>query len=84
MQIAKILKEDKVLTAKAHYAKKKGNPFPENPYDWRDSTIVGILERMDYCGHTVNFKSYSKSHKLKKRIPTTKEQQSIFYNVNDR
>lgn len=23
---------------------------------------------MDYCGHTVNFKSYSKSHKLKKRI----------------
>ena len=44
MQIAKILKEDKVLTAKAHYAKKKGKPFPENPYDWRDSTIVGILE----------------------------------------
>ena len=41
MQIAKILKEDKVLTAKAHYAKKKGNP-----YDWRDNTIVGILERI--------------------------------------
>ncbi len=41
MQIAKILKEDKVLTAKAHYAKKKGNP-----YNWRDSTIVGILERI--------------------------------------
>ena len=72
----KILKEDKVLTAKAHYAKKKGKALPENPYDWRDSTIVGILERMDYCGHTVNFKSYSKSHKLKKRIPTTKEQQA--------
>ena len=35
IQIAKILKEDKVLTAKAHYAKKKGKPFPENPYDWR-------------------------------------------------
>lgn len=83
MQIAKILKEDKVLTAKAHYAKKKGKPFPENPYDWRDSTIVGILERMDYCGHTVNFKSYSKSHKLKKRIPTTKEQQAIFYNTHE-
>ncbi len=83
MQIAKILKEDKVLTAKAHYAKKKGKPFPENPYDWRDSTIVGILERMDYCGHTVNFKSYSKSHKLKKRIPTTKEQQSIFFNTHE-
>ncbi len=38
---------------------------------------------MDYCGHTVNFKSYSKSHKLKKRIPTTKEQQAIFYNTHE-
>ena len=83
MQIAKILKEDKVLTAKAHYAKKKGKALPENPYNWKDSTIVGILERMDYCGHTVNFKSYSKSHKLKKRIPTTKEQQAIFYNTHE-
>ncbi len=83
MQIAKILKEDKVLTVKAHYAKKKGKALPGNPYDWRDSTIVGILERMDYCGHTVNFKSYSKSHKLKKRIPTTKEQQAVFYNTHE-
>ena len=55
----------------------------ERPYDWRDCTIVGILERMDYCGHTVNFKSYSKSHKLKKRIPTTKEQRAIFYNTHE-
>ncbi len=83
MQIAKILKEDKVPTAKAYYAKKKGQAFPDNPYDWRASTIVGILERMDYCGHTVNFKSYSKSHKLKKRIPTTKEQQAIFFNTHE-
>ena len=45
---------------------KKENPFPENPYDWRDSTIVGILEHMDYCGHTVNFKSYSKSPQAEK------------------
>lgn len=81
LQIARILKEDKVLTAKAHYAKKKGNPFPENPYDWRNST--NILKRIDYCGHTVNFKSYSKSHKLKKRIPTTKEQQAIFFNTHE-
>ena len=83
MQIAKILKKDKVPTAKAYYAEKKGKALPENPYNWKDSTIVGILERMDYCGHTVNFKSYSKSHKLKKRIPTTKEQQAIFFNTHE-
>ncbi len=83
MKITKILKADKVLTAKAHYAKQKGKTLPENPYDWNESTIVGILERMDYCGHTVNFKSYSKSHKLKKRIPTTKEQQAVFRNTHE-
>ena len=74
MRIAKTLKADKVLTTRAHYAKQKGKPLPDNPYSWNESTIVAVLERMDYCGHTVNFKSYSKSHKLKKRIPTTKEQ----------
>ena len=82
-QIAKVLKADKVLIAKAYYSKKKGKALPDNPYNWKDSTIVGILERMDYCGHTVNFKSYSKSHKLKKRIPTTKEQQAIFRNTHE-
>ncbi len=63
MQIAKILKEDRVPTAKAYYAEKKGKALLENPYNWKGSTIVGILERMDYCGHTVNFKSYSKPYK---------------------
>lgn len=82
-QIAKILKADNVLIAKAYYAKRKGKALPDNPYNWKDSTIVGILERMDYCGHTVNFKSYSKSHKLKKRIPTSKEQQAIFRDTHE-
>ena len=83
MQIAKILKENEVLTVRAHYAEKKGAILPDNPYNWNENSIVAILERMDYCGHTVNFKSYSKSHKLKKRIPTTKEQQAVFRNTHD-
>ena len=62
MRIAKTLKSDKVLTTRAHYAKQKGKPLPDNPYSWNESTIVAVLERMDYCGHTGNFKSYSKSH----------------------
>lgn len=83
MRIAKILKADKVLTTRAYYAKKKGKSLPENPYHWNENSVVGILERMDYCVHTVNFKSYSKSHKLKKRIPTPKEQQAIFRNTHE-
>lgn len=70
-----------MLIVKAYYAKKKGKALPNNSDNWKDSTIVGILEHMDYCGHTVNFKSYSKSHKLKKYIPTIKGQQAIFRNT---
>lgn len=83
MRIAKILKADKVLTTRAYYAKKKGKALPDDPYHWNENSVVGILERMDYCGHTVNFKSYSKSHKLKKRIPTPKEQQAVFRNTHE-
>ena len=83
MQIAKILKADKILTTKAYYAKQKGKLLPDNPYNWNENSIVCILECMDYWGHTVNFKSYTKSHKLKKRIPTTKEQQAISRNTHE-
>ena len=68
MQIAKLLTADKVLTVKAHYAKRDGKPMPDNLYRWDFKTISGILERPEYTGCTVNFKTYSKSHKLKKRL----------------
>lgn len=69
MQIAKILKADKILTTKAYYAKQKCKLLMDNPYNWNENIIVGILEHMDYCEHTVNFKSYSQSHKLKNGFP---------------
>lgn len=38
---------------------------------------MGILERQEYTGCTCNFKTYSKSYKLKKRIPN--EPENMFY-----
>lgn len=78
MQIAKLLTADKVLTVKAYYAKRDGKPMPENPYRWSVETIRGILERPEYTGCTVNFKTYSKSHKLKKRLQNAPENYRIF------
>lgn len=63
MQIAKLLTANKVLTAKAYYAKRNGTPMPDKPYLWSAKSIAGILERPEYMGCTVNFKTYSKSHK---------------------
>ena len=66
------------MTAKALYAKRKKKPMPERPYHWGNQSIAGILERQEYTGCTCNFKTYSKSYKLKKRIPNAIEDMCIF------
>ena len=76
-QISRILERDQVLTTKALYASRKGKPLPKNPYGWKGQSIVGILERQEYTGCTCNFKTYSKSYKLKKRIPNAPEDMFI-------
>jgi len=76
-QIARILEQEQVLTTKSLYAKQKGKPLPERPYHWIGQSVVGILERMEYTGCTCNFKTYSKSYKLKKRIPNAPEDMYI-------
>ncbi len=81
MQIAKALTADKVLTVKAYYAKRDGKPMPDNLYRWDYKSIAGILERLEYTGCTVNFKTYSKSHKLKKRLQNAPENYRIFPNT---
>ena len=52
--------------------------MPERPYHWIGQSVAGILERMEYTGCTCNFKTYSKSYKLKKRIPNAVEDMCIF------
>ena len=81
MQIAKMLTADKVLKVKAHYAKRDGKAMPDNLYRWDYKSISGILERPEYTGCTVNFKTYSKSHKLKKRLQNAPENYRIFPNT---
>ena len=76
-QIARILEADGVLTTKALYAQRKGKPMPERPCHWVEQSVAGILERMEYTGCVCNFKTYSKSYKLKKRIPNAKEDMFI-------
>ncbi len=76
-RIARILEADGVLTVKALYAQQKGKPLPERPCHWIEQSVVNILERMEYTGCTCNFKTYSKSYKLKKRIPNAVEDMFI-------
>lgn len=81
MQIAKLLTAEHILTVKAHYARRARKTLPEKPYHWDPKSVAGILERPEYTGCTVNFKTYSKSHKLKKRLHNIPENQRIFPNT---
>ena len=82
-RIVRILEADGMLTVKALYAKQKGKPLSERPHHWIEQSVVNILERMEYTGRTCNFKTYSKSYKLKKRIPTAPEDMFILADTQE-
>ena len=85
-QIANQLKTDKVLTPSAYRALqgiKTPNKKPEDPYDWHSSTVVAILERREYTGCTVNFKTYTNSIWDKKQRDNPLEKQAIFPNTHE-
>lgn len=60
-QIADILSEEKVLCPSAYLAAKgvgnRRNSKFEDPYRWWGTTVSYILARVEYMGHTVNFKT---------------------------
>jgi hypothetical protein len=56
---------------------KKPRPAGTTDY-WHPSTITGILDSQEYLGHTVNFKTYSKSYKDKKSHKNAPENQMVF------
>lgn len=84
-QIADQLEKDKILTPTA-YKNKQGvktpHTEPENPYRWHESTIVNILERKEYIGATVNFKTYTNSIWDKKQRENPEENRVIFFNTH--
>ena len=53
------------------------------PTKWGHTTVKKILALQEYCGDVINFKSYSKSYKMKKRIENPEENRAIFLNVHE-
>ncbi len=86
-RIADILYADKILIPSA-YAEKY---YPENqhsksfhdPIRWTNQTIIHILEKREYMGHTVLGKTISESYKTKKRRKATEDELMIFENTHE-
>ena len=84
-QIAKMLEGEGILKPTSYYQSKgmkRGGKKTDNPTYWRMATVYKILTLQEYCGDVINFKSYSKSYKQKKRIANDPENQVIFQNVH--
>ena len=85
--IARELQENKVLIPMAYWRSKGlnrgGKKTQTNPYKWCKTTIQKILSQQEYCGDIINFKTYSKSFKNKRRIENSKENWAVFKNVNE-
>lgn len=86
-QIARKLKERKILTPAAYYESKgmKTNVKKQgDPYAWDSSTIADMMDRWrEYLGHTVNFKTRKKSYKSKKTIQNPESEWAIFENTHE-
>ena len=86
-QIAKELTRRQIENPVAH-ARKQGLTLPaktldEDPCAWHDSTVARLLTRIEYIGHTANFKTYRKSYKNKKQMHNDRSEWQIFENTHE-
>ena len=85
-QISKLLSEAKVEIPAIHLARfhegvNRTKPV-KDPYGWGSSTIVNILKKREYLGHTINFKT-RKHFKDKKSHYVDESEWTIFENAHE-
>lgn len=85
-QIAHILTERKILCPTYYALEKGGKPrtaLPADKFAWNGPVVAKILDRMDYLGHTVNFKTHVKSYKVHKTIHNSPDQWKVFEGTHE-
>ena len=84
-KIARILTQEGIPTPTAYALSQGRDNGHKNAklHRWGSETIAHILEKAEYCGHTVNFRTHVKSYKNKKRVDNPKEDWLIFENTHE-
>ena len=86
-QIAAALSADHIYTPFFYWRSKginrAGTATERGPYRWNTSAVINILTLQEYCGDIINFKTYSKSYKNKKRLPNDEEHMAVFKDVHE-
>ena len=86
-EIANALGRDGIVNPTYYWRSKgvnrSGSKSTLEPTKWGHTTVKKILTLQEYCGDVINFKSYSKSYKMKRRIQNPEENRAIFLNVHE-
>ena len=84
-KIARILTQEGIPTPTDYALSQDRDNGHKNAklHRWGSKTIAHILEKAEYCGHTVNFRTHVKSYKNKKRVDNPKEDWLIFENTHE-
>ena len=83
-QIANQLFSEGIPTPTEYWQSKgrKTSALPAVPHKWAARTVADILERQEYIGDTVNFRSTTRSFKDKTKIERSKEEWKVFENTH--
>jgi len=86
-QIARTLTQEQIETP-GYYQQQRGMGTGKTktykyPYRWAGTTISNILEKPEYMGHTVNFRSVKESYKDKRQTKNPKEDWVIIVNTHE-
>lgn len=86
-QIAAKLSREHILSPTFYWQSKginrSGKGGEKNSYHWNNSTVIKMLGLQEYCGDVINFKTYSKSYKNKKRMVSDEENRAVFKDVHE-
>lgn len=87
-QIAKRLMEEKVEKPSYYQATRQRGNYQtmcnfETPYNWTGGSVVRILERPEYMGDTVNFRSHKESYKDKKAVKNNSDEILVFQDTHE-
>jgi DNA invertase Pin-like site-specific DNA recombinase len=85
-RIANWLREQRIPCPTAHHVsqgRKAPSPIPKDPCRWRTFAVASILDRLEYLGHTVNFKTSKQSYKNKKVTYNSPDEWMIFENTQE-
>jgi len=85
-KIARMLTEQNIPTPGTLEYQRTGSTrryYPDYPCRWATNTVCHILERREYLGHTVNFKTEKVSYKVRASVLNPEDKQVIFENTHE-